>query len=255
MLIDWFTVGAQVINFLILVWLMKRFLYVPILLAIDTREKGIAGQIALAASKQIDAQKKQDDFQRKNAEFDRQRGGLLSKAVDEAGAEREKLLEDAHKESDAKRSQQKETLNHERERAGEQMIKHNCQEVFAIAHKTLSDLASTSLEERMAEVFVQRLRALNAEDKGRLADALKAPPHAALVRSAFDLPPARQAAIESAIKDTLVVETEVHFETHPDLVSGLELTAQGCRVSWNITDYLALMEKSVAETLKDNHAN
>jgi len=38
MLIDWFTVVAQVINFLILVWLMKRFLYKPILNAIAARE-------------------------------------------------------------------------------------------------------------------------------------------------------------------------------------------------------------------------
>ena len=42
MLIDWFTVGAQALNFLILVWLMKRFLYKPILHAIDAREKRIA---------------------------------------------------------------------------------------------------------------------------------------------------------------------------------------------------------------------
>ena len=46
MLIDWFTVGAQALNFLILVWLMKRFLYKPILTAIDTREKRIAAELA-----------------------------------------------------------------------------------------------------------------------------------------------------------------------------------------------------------------
>ena len=42
MLIDWFTVAAQALNFLILVWLMKRFLYKPILHAIDAREERIA---------------------------------------------------------------------------------------------------------------------------------------------------------------------------------------------------------------------
>jgi len=42
MLIDWFTVGAQALNFLILVWLMKRFLYKPVLHAIDEREMRIA---------------------------------------------------------------------------------------------------------------------------------------------------------------------------------------------------------------------
>ena len=51
MLIDWFTVGAQVVNFVILVWLMKHFLYKPILSAIDAREKRIASELAAANTK------------------------------------------------------------------------------------------------------------------------------------------------------------------------------------------------------------
>ena len=46
MLIDWFTIAAQALNFLILVWLMRRFLYKPILNAIDAREKLIAKELA-----------------------------------------------------------------------------------------------------------------------------------------------------------------------------------------------------------------
>ena len=53
--IDWFTVVAQAINFLILVWLLKRFLYKPILHAIDEREKGIAAQLAQAEAKKAEA--------------------------------------------------------------------------------------------------------------------------------------------------------------------------------------------------------
>ncbi|MEO8614423.1 MAG: F0F1 ATP synthase subunit B, partial [Luteolibacter sp.] len=86
MLIDWFTVGAQALNFLILVGLMKRFLYKPILSAIDAREKKIAAELADADAKKADAQKERDDFQHKNEEFDQQRAGLLKKATDEAGA-------------------------------------------------------------------------------------------------------------------------------------------------------------------------
>ena len=55
MLIDWFTVGAQLLNFLILVWLLKRFLYKPILGAIDIRERRIAAELADAAAKRIAA--------------------------------------------------------------------------------------------------------------------------------------------------------------------------------------------------------
>ena len=82
MLIDWFTVGAQALNFLILVWLMKRFLYKPILHAIDAREKRIATELADADAKKAEAQKERDEFQHKNEEFDQQRAALLSKATD-----------------------------------------------------------------------------------------------------------------------------------------------------------------------------
>jgi F-type H+-transporting ATPase subunit b len=57
MLIDWFTVGAQALNFLILVWLMKRFLYKPILHAIDEREKRIAAELADADAKKAEAKR------------------------------------------------------------------------------------------------------------------------------------------------------------------------------------------------------
>ena len=88
MLIDWFTIGAQALNFLILVWLMKRFLYKPILNAIDAREKRIAKELADADAKKTEAQKERDEFQKKNEEFDQQRAALLTKATDEAKAER-----------------------------------------------------------------------------------------------------------------------------------------------------------------------
>ena len=65
MLIDWFTVGAQALNFLILVWLMKRFLYKPILHAIDEREKRIAAELADADKKKAEAQKESDEFKHK----------------------------------------------------------------------------------------------------------------------------------------------------------------------------------------------
>ena len=66
MLIDWFTVIAQVVNFLILVWLLKRFLYRPILNAIDAREKRIAAKIADADAKEAEAQKQREEYQQKN---------------------------------------------------------------------------------------------------------------------------------------------------------------------------------------------
>src|SRR5580692_2862485 len=110
MLIDWFTVGAQVLNFLILAWLMKHFLYKPVLDAIGAREKLIATELADAAAKKAEAQKDRDEFQHKNEEFDQQRAVLLTKATDEAKAQRQRLLDAARQESDGARSKQQEAL-------------------------------------------------------------------------------------------------------------------------------------------------
>ena len=113
MLIDGFTVGAQVLNFLILVWLMKRFLYQPILDAIDAREQRIAAELADAAAKQAEAQQERNAFQRKNAEFDQQRALLLNQATDAARAERERLLDEARQVALALRTQQQDALRNE----------------------------------------------------------------------------------------------------------------------------------------------
>src|ERR1017187_6487395 len=101
MLIDWFTVAAQALNFLILVWLLKRFLYKPILSAIDAREKLIATELADAARKKADAQKERDEFNHKNEEFDRQRAALFGKVTEEAKVERQRLLDEARKAAEA----------------------------------------------------------------------------------------------------------------------------------------------------------
>ena len=113
MLIDWFTVGAQALNFIILVWLLKRFLYKPILNAVDAREKRIAAELADADAKKAEAQKERDEFQRKNEEFDQQRAALLSKATEEAKAERQRLLDDARKAADALSAKRQEALRSE----------------------------------------------------------------------------------------------------------------------------------------------
>ena len=110
MLINWFTVIAQAINFLILVWLLKRFLYKPILHAIDEREKGIATQLAQAEAKKAEAQKDRDDFQHKNEVFDQERAALLKKATDEAKAERQRLLDEARKDADALRAKRQDRV-------------------------------------------------------------------------------------------------------------------------------------------------
>ena len=251
MLIDWFTIGAQALNFLILVWLLKRFLYKPILHAIDAREKWIAAELADADAKKAEAQKERDEFQHKNEEFDQQRAALLTKATEEAKAERQRLLDEARKAADALSAKRQETLRNDAQNLNQAISRRTQQEVFAIARKALTDLATTSLEERLGEVFTRRLGTMDGKSKASLGEALKAASEPALVRSAFDLPAEQRATIQNALNETFSAEIRVRFETAPDVVSGIELTTNGQKVAWSIADYLASLEKGVGELLKE----
>lgn len=249
MLIDWFTVGAQALNFLILVWLLKHFLYKPILDAIDGREKRIAAQLADATAKKAEAQKERDEFQSKNKAWDQQRSALLSKATDEAKAEKDHLLDEARKQADSFRAAQAAGLQNDQKRLSTRIINLTKDEVFGISRKALADLATVSLEERMGEVFTRRLREMDPKSKAALGAGLKTESDAATIRSTFALPDNQKAAIQNAINETFSAEVRLRFETAPETVCGVELSCGGLKVSWNIADYLAALDQKVSVLL------
>ncbi|TAM62719.1 MAG: F0F1 ATP synthase subunit B [Rhodanobacter sp.] len=250
MLIDWFTVGAQALNFLILVWLMKRFLYQPILDAIDARERRVAAELADAAAKQAEAKQERDDFRQRNEAFDQQRAELLDKARDEAKTERRRLLDEARAATDALQAQRRQTLDNDARELNQAISQRTRQEVFAIARKALGDLADTSLEERLGNVFAQRLRALDETTRAGLAAALGSAAGPTVVRSAFDLPLPQQAAIQQALDETFPAKANLKFETAADLIAGIELAANGQKVAWSIDDYLASLEQAIRDLLE-----
>jgi F-type H+-transporting ATPase subunit b len=101
----------------------------------------------------------------------------------------------------------------------------------------------------MSEVFSRRLRTLNDDAKEDLAEALNTASAPTLVRSAFDLPAEQRAAIQNALNETFPGEVQLRFETAPEVISGIELTANGRKVAWSIADYLSALENRVGELL------
>lgn len=249
MLIDWFTVGAQTLNFLILVWLMKRFLYRPILQAIDAREQHIAAELADADSTREQARTEREAFRHRNEAFDEERAALMRSATEEVRIERQRLLDGARTAADDL-SAQRDTLQRSEARDLHQELRHRTQqEVFAIARKALADLATESLEASVVELFIRRLDAMQSADKARLGEALRTASETARLRSAFELSEAQRTALRDALNAAFSTEREVSFERAPDLVAGIELSANGQRLSWNIADYVATLERGVDEVL------
>ena len=250
MQLDWFTVIAQIFNFLILVWLLKRFLYRPILNAIDARERRIALTLADADTTKVEAQQARDEFRHKNEVFEQQRTVHLSQMMAEVKAERQQFLDVARQESEALRVRQQQTLIREQQGLNEALNQGAQEEVFAIARKTLTDLAGATLEERMVDVFLSRLAELDETSMAELKSSFVASVNLLRVRTAFTLPMAYQTRIETAIKAILGKEKQVQFETTPNLVCGIELSSDGHKLAWSIDNYLASLGKRIDTLLK-----
>lgn len=250
MLIDWFTVAAQAVNFLILVWLLKRFLYQPILDAIDAREQRIAAELADAAAKQAEANTERDTFQRKNQKFDQQRAQLMQQVNEEAEAEQQRLMTEAQQAAEALSIKHQQVLTRDAENMQQSLSRKAIQEVFAITRKTLSDMATTSLEQQVAELFIRRLSGLESSAKTTLAQALKSTSTSepAMLRSAFELSDGQRGAIQNALNVTFSADIALKFDTAQSLISGIELSANGQKLVWSIADYLVSLEQGV-ETL------
>lgn len=255
MLIDWFTVGAQVLNFLILVWLLKRFLYHPILDAIDVREKRIAAEVADADNRKAEATKERDEFAGRNKALAQQRDAQLAKATDEANAEKKRLLDDARRAAEQADKTRLAALCAQADQLSQALGRRIQQEVFAITRKVLTDLASTSLEACITDVFTRHLAALDASTKKGLVAALAGSSDAAVLRTAFDLPAEQQAAIRKALDDCAGTQVRVRFETTPAFVSGIELTAGGQKLGWTMGGYLASLKDSLHEVVAQQPAS
>lgn len=258
MQISWFTVIAQIVNFIVLVWLLKRFLYKPILKAIDEREKKIAGQIKDAEAKDALAKKEQAEFSKKNESFDKKKKELMDKAIAETNEERQKLLESARNEATELRSKLDKSLKEMQENLNLDITQKTQQEVFAIARKTLADLASESLEEQSVNIFIKRLNDLKKEEKKQFVEAFKSGSNlpdgkqdSILIQSAFDLPAKQQTDIKSAVNEILGAKPQFQFKTAPEIISGIELTSNGYKLAWSISEYLNSLQKIISQTLNN----
>lgn len=252
MLIDWFTVIAQIINFLVLVWLLKRFLYRPILNAIDAREARIAKTLSDAADKEKQAQQARDLFLNKNNQLEQQSEKLLQKATTAANEKAQQLLEKARQVAADLRVQQQAAFDKQQQSLSVELMQKTQQEVFAITRQALKDLAESTLEEQILKVFLKRLCKLDKETKSAFSSAIAANHKPARVRTTFALQPNLQKRLNDALNKSFATEIKINFETTPDIISGIELNINGQKLAWSIIQYIDSLEEHFQQIVEQS---
>jgi F-type H+-transporting ATPase subunit b len=172
-LINWFVVGAQIINFLILVLLLKRFLYGPIVKAMAAREEKIASQLAAARQKREEAEQEEASLRQKVRNIADQRQEMLAQAEGEAASQKQKLFAQAREEVELVRQKWVESVKWQKEAFLANLKQRLVQEIFAISRRVLQELGNLEVEQRLLQVFLERLQQLDPAERQALQDSLK----------------------------------------------------------------------------------
>jgi F-type H+-transporting ATPase subunit b len=247
MQVDWITTIAQIINFLVLVYLLKRFLYRPIVNAIDRREEGIAQRLAEANQQAALAQQHIDDYQHKMQELEQQREQLLEAAKREAEVQRSHLLGELRDEMDTIRARWQGEVEREQQAFLAQARQVIGDQVCLVARQAFSELADAELEQQILVVFLHKLAEISAEDKARLAQS--AAQKGLVVETGYELSPAQREKISALIHEHIAPELAVRYEQVPTLICGINLKGPGFKLQWNLDSFLEDIDERLSSQL------
>jgi len=250
MLIDWFTVTAQVINFLVLVYLLKRFLYGPIIKAMEEREKRIALRLEEGQRRKDEAEREVERYLKKNRDLDNQREALVSEIKGEVDARRKELMDEARKQVDAIRTNWYAAIQREKEAFLQDLRQRAGKETCAIARLALKGLANVDLEHHIIRVFIERLRNLDEEERDALNESILKSGRRINLRSAFEIPQEMVRQIAEALQNHGGDPVDLQLKISSDVICGIELKVHGRKIAWSLEDYLETLEEVLVEALE-----
>jgi F-type H+-transporting ATPase subunit b len=242
-LIDGFTVMAQIINFLILIWLMNRFLFKPIRRALDQREKSMTDALNRAEQAEKQAQTRVLALEKEKSTLENARERLMSEAQDQVSRWREQTLAAIREEVETLRQTFMANMTRDRQAFLEKLKRHLVHQVMRIGEKVLRDLADQRLNRQVLRIFLERL----ASRKEALNH--QAPKREILVQSGIPLDEDDTRALRAQLGQWFPDSSGIRFESSPDLGLGIQLVVGDRKAAWHLADYLGDLETEIMENL------
>ena len=94
--LNWTTFILELINFVVLIWILNRFLYGPVMNIIAQRKAAIQKTLSEAETTRKDAQALKSQYENRLIEWEQEREKARTQLHDEIRVERNRLLEDLH---------------------------------------------------------------------------------------------------------------------------------------------------------------
>jgi F-type H+-transporting ATPase subunit b len=249
--IDWFTVVAQIINFLILVALLRYFLYGRILAAMDRRQQEISARWDEAQQQRAAAESEFEAARQKNRRLDDEREALLARVRDEVEDYRRQLTGQVRAEVDAVQSRWADAIREETDAFLRDLRRRAAEEICAIARRALADLAGADLEQQIVRRFLHKVEQLGQRERSAVIASLEADKRIAVVKTAHSLTGELQASIRAVLRERLLQDVAVQFEQSSDLLCGIALRTDSHTLAWNVRDYFLSLQQQLRSALEE----
>lgn len=245
MLIDWFTVGFQIINFLILIALLKRFLYGPIIRAMDEREGTIATRLSQAAMAKNEAETKAILLARDQEAFVSSRNRMELEAQQEINKWKEESIDRIKEEITAQQTSWQQNLAEEQEDFLRKLKIHISQQVFRVGQKAMADLADASLESRLLEAFLEKIH----REPGLIVEQGIQQSTSLRVTTCFPMEASLEEAVKTKLCSSFPSVTEFDFNEDSTLGFGICLQAGDQKWEWNLSRYMRDLEEDIIKRM------
>lgn len=223
--LDWTTFLLEIANFLILVWIMNRLLYRPVMNAIASRREGLARTAAEAERLREDAAELEARYKSRLTEWEREKEGLHKAMLVEFGAERTRLAAALHVSLEQERDKARTLRDQDLRDRLREMEELALSQGSRFVTRLLEKVTTPELEERLQELFLSTLATLPAERLRAIADALGEPGVPVRAASAFVCPEERRREIRVRLSEICGYHGEIEFVEEPTLLAGVQLTA------------------------------
>lgn len=237
--LNWTTFLLEVINFLVLVWLLKRFLYRPVLDMIERRRQKIEAELSRAASVQKEADALKEQYAERLTQWEKEKQ-LARESLEQAILqERERRLKLLDEEFAKQRQQQQARNQQEQDRLRARAESEAIQQGGAFAARLLAGLAGPELDLRLQQLFVAQLASLPDKSRDELAQGWHDGSSEVEVVSATSLDASRQEALRMALEEAFGPNGQQwRFSQDSSLIAGLRVSCGGWMLEANLKDEL-----------------
>ncbi len=251
MRIDWTTLALQLVNFGILVWLLQRFLYRPILRLVDARRAALERERGEAASAAEAAKRQLTELQAQRASIAGERAEALGHAQEESRQLLTTRREQAERDAAALMEEARRTLSREREQVLEEARRAALDLAADMARRVLAQIPESLRVQAWLERIERHLGSLPPAQRAALSNELTAS-SPLKVLTACPVATEAEEAWRLGLRTALGSGVSVVFETDPALIAGAELRFPHAQLSFSVAGAIAALQEEAGRRGPDH---